>query len=74
MSELRSVQHNTEILRSRIDGVEARRDMRELREGHDALSRVSGVEESVNLRNVNECMHRIITIEERIGVSLGFFR
>ena len=64
--------YDIEILRSRIDGVEALRDMRELREGHDALStRVSSVEECVHLHHVQEFMHRVILIEERIGVSGG---
>ena len=56
------------MLRSRVDGVEALRDMRELREGQKALStRVR----SVTMHHVREFTHRIITIEERIGVSGG---
>ena len=38
MNELRSVQHSVELLRSRVDGVEALRDVRGLREGQDNLS------------------------------------
>ena len=46
--------------------------MRELREGHEALStRVSGVEECVTLHHVREYMRRIILIEERIEASGG---
>ena len=72
MTELRSVQHNLEMLRSRVDGVEALRDMRELREGQEALStRVRSVEECVTMHHVREFTHRIIMIEERIGVSGG---
>ena len=57
MNELRCVQHDVEILRSRIDGVEALRDMRELREGHEGLpTRVGSVEEYVNLHHVREFM------------------
>ena len=66
MSELRSVQHDIEILWSRVDGVEALRDMRDLHEGHDALStRVSSVEERVTLHHVQEFMHRTILIEQK---------
>ena len=50
MSELRPVQHDVEILRSRIDGVEALRDMRELREGQEALSTRATVLKNVSLR------------------------
>ena len=72
MNELRFAQHDVQLLRSRIDGVEALRDMRELREGHDALStRLSSVEECVNLHHVQEFMHRSILIEARTGVSAG---
>ena len=72
MSELRCVQHDVERLRSRIDGVEALQDMRELHEGHEALStRVRSVEECINLHRVREFVRRIIVIEERIGVSGG---
>ena len=38
LSELRSTQHEIETLRSRVDGVAALRDVRELREGQDALT------------------------------------
>ena len=45
MGELRSAQHDLEILRNRVDGVAALCDMRELREGQEALStRVRSVE------------------------------
>ena len=72
MNELGSVQHDDAILRSRINGVEALRDVRELREGHEALStRVNSVEECVNVHHVREFTQRIILIEERIGVSGG---
>ena len=63
MNELRSVQHDVEILGSRIDGVEALRDMHE---GHEALStRVNSVEECVSVHHVREFMQRIILIEEK---------
>ena len=57
------------MLRSRVDGVEALRDVRELREGHEALSiRVGSIKECVTMHHVREFTHRIIRIEERIGV------
>ena len=63
MSELRSVQHDLDMLRSRVDGVAALHDMRELREGQEALAtRVSSVEECITVHHVHEFMHRIITI------------
>ena len=72
MSEPRSTQHNTEILRGRVDGAEALRDVRELHEGHDALTtRVASVEESLGASHVNEFMRRIILKEERIGFGGG---
>ena len=50
MSELRSVQYNLEMLRSRVDRVEALCDMTELREGQKALlTRVSSVEKCVTM-------------------------
>ena len=38
MSELRLIQYSFELLRSRIDGIEANTDARGLREGQDNLS------------------------------------
>ena len=46
--------------------------MRELHEGHEALStRVSSVQGRITVHHVQECMRRIILKEERIGVSGG---
>ena len=68
MSELRSAQHSIELLRGRIDGVEALRDVRELREGLDNItSRIGRFEESVNMNHVNESLRRITRLEECIS-------
>ena len=49
LNQLRSVQHNLEKLRSRVGEVEARHDIRELREGQEGLS--------TRVHNVEECVH-----------------
>ena len=68
MNELRSVQHSVELLRSRIDGVEALRDVSGLREGQDSLSnRIGRFQESVNLNHVSESLRWIIRLEESDG-------
>ena len=72
MSELRSTQHDIEIPRSRVDGVEALRDIRELHDGQVALTtRVASVEESLRASHVSEFTRRIVFIEERIGFGGG---
>ena len=71
MNELRCIQHDVEILRSRIDGVEALRDMREWREGHETLStRVSSVEECTNVHHVRKFMRRKQANNTIQGLSL----
>ena len=70
MSEPRSTQHDLEMPRSRMAGVEALHNLRERREGHEGLStRVSNVEECITTHHVREDMLHIIFIEERIGTS-----
>ena len=59
MSELRAVQNDVETLRNRVDGISVIRNVRELHEGQDALT------------TSTEFMHRITSIEERIGLGGG---
>ena len=61
-----SVQHNLEVLRIRIAEIE------DLCEDQETLpTRVRSVEECIAVHHVREFMHRVITIEGRIGVSGG---
>ena len=68
MSELRLIQFAFELLKNRIDGIEAGTDMRGLHKGQDKLSnRTRRFEESVNLHHVNESLNRVIRLEASVG-------
>ena len=68
MNELRSLQHSSALIRSRIDGSEADTDARGLREGQDNLSnRIRRFEESISLHQVNDSLNRIVSLEASVG-------
>ena len=68
MNELRSVQYSFELLRSRIDGIEANADAGGLREGQDNLStRIRRFEESISVHQVNDFLNRIVRLETSVG-------
>ena len=68
LNDLRSIQFAFELLRNRIDGIEAGTDVRGLREGQDnPQNRIRRFEESVNLHHVNESLNRIIRLEASVG-------
>ena len=68
MSELRSAQYSFELLRSRIDRIEADTDARGLRNGQDSLStRIRRFEEIISVHQVNDSWNRIVRLEASVG-------